>query len=254
MKNTHLKQIIQTALFIALALVVRQFSFMIPMGGVNGMRIGVSEVFTKMPAILFGPILGGASSGLVDLLAQVIKSEGAYLWPIFFVMVLGGVLTGLMWMWMKKIPSKNLRIGFSIVCGGLFILGIYNIITVTFIKSGWWFGAVSSLGKNIGFATYGLCIAGVFGALFLLTDFLFKKKAGEKHNDDFLQLTLTIFTSDIVVTTLNTFVLRHFYTGLAKIPFWIYYTPRLIQDLINAVIFAYIISHLLKVYHKIIKK
>ena len=254
MKNTHLKHVVHTALFIALALVVRQFSFMIPMGGANGMRIGVSEVFTKMPAILFGPVLGGVASGLVDLLAQIIKSEGAYLWPIFFVMVIGGALTGIMWKCMCKIPSKNLRIGFASVCGALLVFGVFNIITVTLVRSGWWFDAVASLDKNMGFATYGLCIAAVYGNVFLVADLIFKKKGGEKYNDDFLQLTLTVFIPDIVVTTLNTFVLRHFYTGLAKIPFWVYYTPRLIQDLITAVIFAYIISCLMKVYRKVIKK
>lgn len=253
MKNTSTKRLVQTALFIALALVVRQFSVMIPFGGANGMRIGVSEIFTKMPALLFGPVLGGATSGLVDFLAQVIKAEGAYLWPILFVMILGGALTGILWKIFCKIPSSKLRIGFGIGCALLLAWGVFNSITIHIIGGGAWFDALSALGEKSAFATWGLCIAALFGLIFLVADIVLKKKAGDKYNDDFLQLTLTIFLSDIVVTTLNTFVLRYYYSGLAKIPFWTYYLPRVIQDLISTVIFAYIISCLLKIYRRIIK-
>ncbi len=250
MKNTSTQRIVQTALFIALALVVRQFSVMIPFGGANGMRIGVSEVFTKMPALIFGPVLGGAASGLVDFLAQMIKAEGAYLWPMLAVMILGGVLTGVLWKVFKKLPSDKLRLGFTALCIVLLALGVFNHITLAVIKGGVWFNALNALGDKASFTTYGLYCASVFGFVFLAADFVFKKKS-ENYNDDFLQLTLTVFLSDTVVTTLNTFILRFYYSGLAKIPFWTYYIPRLVQDLISTVIFAYILSCLLKVYRRI---
>ncbi len=250
MKNTSTKRLVQTALFIALALVVRQFSVMIPFGGSGGMRIGVSEVFTKMPALLFGPVLGGAASGLVDILSQLIKSEGAYLWPMLAVMVLGGVLTGILWKIIRIIPSGRLRAGFGAVCAVLLALGAFNHITLNLIRSGAWFDALSALGDKIAFSTWGLYTASFFGLVFLAVDLIFKKKMGDKYNDDFLQLTLTVFLSDIVVTTLNTFVLRFYYSGLAKIPFWTYYIPRVVQDMISTVIFAYILSCLLKIYRK----
>lgn len=176
MKNISTKRLVQTALFISLALAMRQLSIMLPFGGSGGMRIGISEVFTKMPALLFGPFWGGAASGLVDFLAQMIKSEGAYLWPMLAVMILGGVITGTMWKVLKKLPFERLRLG------------------------------------------------------------------------------LTVFSSDIVVTTLNTFILRHYYSGLAKIPFWTYYIPRVVQDLITSVLFAYILSFLLKIYRTAVEK
>lgn len=250
MKNTSTKNIIQTALFIALALVVRQFSVMIPFGGANGMRIGISEVFTKMPALIFGPVLGGAASGLVDFLAQMIKAEGAYLWPMLAVMILGGVLTGVLWKFFKNIASEKLRLGFTIFCVAVLFFGIFNHLTLTVIKNGAWFKCLDSLGNKVSFTTYGLYFASFFGFVFLVADFIFKKKS-ENYNDDFLQLTLTVFLSDIVVTTLNTFILRFYYSGLAKIPFWTYYVPRVVQDLISTVIFAYILSCLLKIYRRI---
>ena len=251
MKNTSTKCIVQTALFVALALVVRLFSVMLPIGGVAGMRIGVSEVFTKMPAILFGPVYGGAASGLVDFLSQVIKSEGAYLWPMLIVMILGGMLTGFLWKGFKKVTSSKLRVVFIVFCVFLAALGIFNHRVLSVVKQGAWYDTLLRLKENISFATYGLYAASLLGIAFVVTDAVLKRKFPDKYNDDFLQLTLTILISDIAVTTLNTFVLRFYYSGLARLPFWVVYVPRLIPDFVQTAIFAYIISCLLKIYKKI---
>lgn len=251
MKNVTTKHIVQTALFIALALVVRMFSVMIPIGGVGSMRIGFSEVFTKMPALLFGPVMGGAASGLVDLLAQIIKSEGAYLWPILIVMIAGGALTGFLWRFFKNISSEKLRAGFIVFCVLLASFGAYNHYTLSIVQQGTWHSILLRLKENLGFATYGMYMAALLGILFLIIDMILKRKSPDSYNDDFLQLTLTVFLSDIFVTTLNTFVLRFYYSGLAKLPFWVVYIPRLIPDFVQAALFAYIISCLLKVFKKI---
>ena len=253
MKKFTTSQVVQTALFIALAIVVRQFSFMIPFGGTNGMRIGVSEVFTKMPALLFGPVLGGIASGLVDWLSQLIKAEGAYLLPILFVMILGGFLTGAIWKAIKKTETKKLRIAFFVVCLFLAVFGAVNQVILAFNIKGAFPNLLSSLGDKSSFATYGMYFASGLGFIFLLADFLIKKKSAD-YSEDFFPLVITVFSSDFVVTTLNTFVLRYFYSGLAKIPFLTYYLPRVLQDVISAMVFAYILSALLKIYQKVIKR
>ncbi len=247
MKNLSTKKIVQTALFVALALVVRMFSVMIPMGGVNGMRIGFSEVFTKMPAILFGPLLGGIASGLVDFLAQVIKSEGAYLWPMLIVMISGGAVTGVMWRLMRGIPARRIRVAFVVLCVGLALFGIYNHFVLASVGSGAWYDTLQRLKENLPMATYGMYGASVLGVAFLVADALIKRRHPDSYKEDFLPLAVTVLVSDIYVTTVNTFVLRYYYSGLSKLPFWVVYVPRLIPDLVSAVIFAYIISCLLKV-------
>lgn len=251
MKNISTKRLVQTALFISLALAVRQLSVMLPFGGAGGMRIGISEVFTKMPALLFGPFWGGVASGLVDFLAQMIKAEGAYLWPMLFVMILGGMITGVVWKHLKKLPEEKLRIGFFVFCVFLALFGAFNHVTLTVWKSGPWFSALSVLDDKASFTYIGLYVTSFFGLVFLVTDSFFKKKSGQ---NDFLHLALTVFSSDIVVTTLNTFILRYYFSGLKKIPFFAYYTPRVIQDLVTSVIFAYILSFLLKIYRTAVDK
>lgn len=253
MKNTSTKRVVQTALFVALALAVRMFSVMIPMGGVNGMRIGLSEVFTKMPAILFGPVMGGIASGLVDFLAQVIKSEGAYLWPMLVVMILGGATTGFVWRHIKNVPTSKIRVGFVVLCVLLALLGAYNHIVLSVTGTGAWFDTLQRLKENLPMATYGMYGAAFLGLLFLGVDTVIKRRNPDNYKDDFLPLTVTVLTSDLLVTTLNTFVLRYYYSGLAKLPFWMVYIPRLIPDLVSTVIFAYVISCMLKIYNKINK-
>lgn len=250
MKNLSTRKIVQTALFVALALVVRMFSVMIPVGGVGSLRIGFSEVFTKMPAILFGPIMGGAASGLVDFLSQVIKSEGAYLWPMLVVMISGGALTGLLWRAMRNIPAKKIRLAFVVLCICLAVFGVYNHIILSSVGEGAWYDTLQRLKDNLPMATYGMYGAAVLGIAFLAADIVIKRRNPDGYKEDFLPLAVTVLVSDIYVTTLNTFVLRYYYSGLAKLPFWVVYIPRIIPDLVSAVIFAYIISCMLKVSKK----
>lgn len=253
MKNTPTKRIVQTALFVALAVIVRMFSVMIPIGGTGSMRIGFSEVFTKMPALLFGPLLGGIASGLVDIVSQIVKPEGAYIWPILAVMVCGGALTGFLWKVFKNVSEKKLRIGYALFCVSLAVFATFNLWVLSTAQDGFWVKTLMRLKEQLPFATYGVYGAAVLGFVFLAVDFIIRKKSPQAYSGDFLQLIATIFISDIFVTTANTFVLRAYYEGLAKLPFMMVYIPRLIPDFVSTVIFAYLISLLLKIYRKVIK-
>lgn len=55
------------------------FSIMVPIAGAGAMRISFAGIFIKMPAVLFGGAIGGVVSGVVDILAYIIKPMGAYI-------------------------------------------------------------------------------------------------------------------------------------------------------------------------------
>ncbi len=86
-----------SAAFLAMAL-VSKFFFMIPVPilGANGMQISPAGIFTAFPALLFGPLYGGAVSGLSDLLGHLIKPQGAYIPWLTVMAFAGGVLKGLL--------------------------------------------------------------------------------------------------------------------------------------------------------------
>ena len=186
----------------------------------------------------------------MDILAQVIKPEGAYIWPMLGVMVLGGAITGFVWGAVKNVSSRRLRIIFVIFCTSLAIFGAFNHRVLWAAEQNVWYTTLLRLKGQLPFATWGMYAASLLGIIFLAFDIILEKKHPSSYNGNFLQLVVTVFTSDIVVTTLNTFVLRAYYEGLAKLPFWMVYIPRLIPDFVSTVIFAYLLSFLLKIHSK----
>ena len=61
------RRITISAVFLSLSLVLKTtLTFDLPLFGQNGMRIGISGIFSILPALLFGPGYGAAVSGLSD--------------------------------------------------------------------------------------------------------------------------------------------------------------------------------------------
>ena len=64
-KNRNaVKRIVHVSLLITLAVIIRNFSYSFYIGGVLTTRISFSGIFTRMAAILFGPVYGGLASGI----------------------------------------------------------------------------------------------------------------------------------------------------------------------------------------------
>ncbi|MCL2518674.1 MAG: ECF transporter S component, partial [Oscillospiraceae bacterium] len=101
-----------TAVFLAFAVVSKFFfSIPIPLFGVNGLRVGFAGVFTIFPAILFGPLYGGAASGLSDIIGYLMKPEGAYIPWLTVTAFCGGCLKGLIWILIMKRKEIKFRVG-----------------------------------------------------------------------------------------------------------------------------------------------
>ena len=78
MKN--LDTLVLTALFIALGIVLGQFSVQIT----QDVKVGISFIATQLTATLFGPVVGGIMGGVADILKFIIKPTGAFsiLWTL----------------------------------------------------------------------------------------------------------------------------------------------------------------------------
>ncbi len=95
-----------SAAFLALALICKLFfSIPIPFFGAGGIRVGIGGIFTAFPAILFGPIYGGAVSALSDFLGAMIKPDGAYIPWLTLTAFAGGFVKGLLF---RLILNPNL--------------------------------------------------------------------------------------------------------------------------------------------------
>lgn len=98
-----------TAMFIGLAALTKLFAITIPIFGSAGMRVGLSGIFSIFPAILFGPIYGGMSGAVLDIIGWMIDPQGGFN-PLFTITAfIGGCVKGLVWLVFKKTDAKKLR-------------------------------------------------------------------------------------------------------------------------------------------------
>ena len=120
------KQLIRlafTAVFTALAVVIKSFTNLALNIPGTGIRIGLSGIFTFFPAAFCGPVYGGLASGLADLLGCLISPTGAYIPWLTLTAFCGGVIKGLLWMLLTKKAAKKVRI---ILVSVFAVIGIFG--------------------------------------------------------------------------------------------------------------------------------
>lgn len=247
--------IVQTGLLLAIAQVVRMISSTyIYIAGTPAIRISFSGPFSKMPGILFGPFVGGIAGGIGDVVGFFLKPVGGYIPWFTFTAVLGGVLTPLIWRYLKKVQPKRLQTTCIVIFSAIGLIGIFNLIMISFFKNGSYAAYLIGIGKKNAFTTYGLIIIAGVGLLLLFVDHLIKKTASGKYiHDTFLKLLIAVGLSGLVVTTINTQILRIFIPVLSKKAFMILWIPRVIEELFISIYIAYMLSFLLYLYRKVLK-
>lgn len=143
-------------------------TFDLPLFGQNGMRIGISGIFSILPALLFGPGYGAAVSGLSDFLGFLIKPTGGYLPLLTISAAAGGFLRGFLWEILKKKEDKRMRLLIAAVSGVLLVLGL---------------GSALMMGEGMTPTAAGAAGGALLGMLLLAADFILSKKilpGGEK--------------------------------------------------------------------------
>ena len=252
-KNNSTKILVQCAMFLAIGLVLRNFSYMVYMGGGTGMRLGISGFFTKMPALLFGPVYGAVVSGLNDFFGYVLKPEGAYIFPLTFTAAAGSAITALVYRYLKKMPASAINKAYVIFVAAMGLLGAVNHIFAVFYPQSFWGSIINGFGKKTAYFTYGMYVVCVVGIAVYAVNMLLQKKYGTLFTEDYIRLFATLLISDVLVTTVNTHILIAFIPELGKLGFATFYLPRLLQELVSVVISSCVITYLLKFYKKAFK-
>ena len=147
MRNKNLLKIILTALFTALAVVLKCF-LGIPVNMFGGFikDINLSTSIIMYTSIIFGPLYGGICGGLVDIIAFLIRPLGAYQ-PLFTVVnILFGVIPALFAKVLKEKPfvATLLKVTVTqVICS--FILNTLILIVLGFMPPKIaWFRALSA--------------------------------------------------------------------------------------------------------------
>ena len=248
-KNYKLRVIVISSLMAAIAVALRYFGTMIPLFGAQGMRISFAGVFSKIPAFLFGPLVGGLTSGVVDVIACLVKPEGPFNICYTITAILGGVICGFIWFKLKDKPTNIIRKTLYISSFLIGIIVVYGFINLTFFKgspfSQYIFSFKSAKQTII---IYGVLLIFILLLLLCVSDLIISKKKSELAND-FVKLLVSLFIANIIVTTLNTYFILIF-TPSIKATFIIFYIPRLVEELVMTIIQCYAVSFLLDLMKK----
>ncbi len=274
MLKTNVRKITISAVFLSLALVTKLlFTVYLPIFGANGMKIGLTGIFSAFPAILFGPMYGGIVTALLDFLGCMIKPSGAYIPWFTAVAFIGGFLKGLIWKSIKNTNEKKLRIGVVIVLIIIGILGISNTIMLnndgvngTFFETATTSPEIkenlsiiskmivtraeatkspqTNLDKYILYVTTALITFAVMGLLIMVLDyFITKKFDSEKNTHSTFKIFMSLIISGLVVTTINTELLRIFvYSSWSDVAFLLLWIPRAIEEVVVCMVHSYVIA------------
>ena len=280
--SLHVRRITISAVFLSISLVLKTaFSFQIPLFGQNGMSIGISGIFSIMPSILFGPVYGAVTSGLSDLLGYLLKPTGPYIPLMTLIAAAGGFIRGSLWLALRNRDSKNMRITVAALSVLLLAFGICNVVFLSadgIDKS--FYDTVQmedvntedmhlvskmlitrtrdmkdpsgNLATYLFFATSGLIGSAAFGILLLAVDlFISKKFLNDVHKGQIMQLLIAMIGSGLIVTTLNTVLLREtVYASWKVLPFTVIWIPRVIEEILGNTIKTYFVAMLLGVFNR----
>lgn len=270
----NLRKLTGSAMFLSIALVLKTaFSFYIPMFGQNGMSVGVSGIFSVMPSLLYGPVYGLAVSALSDFLGYVLKPMGAYMPLLTLTAGLGGFLRGVMFARLKNVDSKKLRRAAVAVAAVFLILGLLCLYAVHSDALGNYFdgetlpeaprhfisrllvgrAAVSenpakTLARQITFVTVGSGSFVLLGSVLAATDMIFSKTF-KNYGPQVSSVLLSVLAAGLLVTTLNTAVLREMlYTSWKALPFAAVWLPRAVEEAVSCSVKAYPIIFMLNLF------
>lgn len=253
-QNNYIKIIVQTGLLIAIAQIVKLFSNYIYIANVQAIKISFSGPFSKMPGIIFGPVVGGISAFLSDTIGYLIKPTGPYIPWLGLTAILGGVLTPILWKALKNINIKYIQTVCIILFSIIGLLGIINHIQLTYYENSSWTKSLLGTTKSTVFATVILIATSLIGFLLLLIDHIIQKRFNNlKIYNNFLKLLISVGVPGLIVTTINTEILRLFYPALSKKAFIAFLLPRIVEELFITVYIAYMLSLLLYLYNNIFK-
>ena len=129
-----------------------------------------------------------------------------------------------------------------------------NHIAVLTLPDTQWVNILNMLGKYriLHRRTEALALCGLF--IYAVNTIVNRFSSNSEMNRVYFNVLLAVGISGLMVTIANTFILRVYIPGLAKIPLMVFLLPRIIEELIMTVAQSYFISILVSVYYRYIEK
>ncbi len=253
MKTKQTYCIVMTALLTSLAVIVNFFKIDVPIAGINVLRISFSAPFIRLSSLLFGPVYGGISGGLLDILSYVLKPIGGYMFPLTFTAVLNGILAGILWQFVKKYNNNLLKLFYIVTFSLVGIVGIINFIAKSFMPDSFLAQFIMLMGKKSNYVSQGFIIASLIGFAILFMNEMLSKNNKYLY-ETYLKITISIGIPSVITTIINTYIFKLFMPEFANKLFMIILIPRILDDLLMLPLQSYIIIILMNIYQSVAKK
>lgn len=118
------KRAVYIALLSGLSIVLtRILSLRIPIGGIEGVRIGFGPLPIIIASFLFGPIEGALCGAISDILGYFINPMGPYIPAFTIISAIRGILPSLMTLSREKLSFRDYLIG----------VGVTQVLTSMFL-------------------------------------------------------------------------------------------------------------------------
>lgn len=117
------------AMLIALNIILtRIFSIRVPLGGVEGLRIGFGSLPVIFAGVFMGPLAGGLVGAIGDLVGYFVNPIGAYLPHFTLTAALRGIIPGLIIFLAGRIKREvGILPLFVAVCSTLILVDIFMV-------------------------------------------------------------------------------------------------------------------------------
>ncbi|MFL0196322.1 folate family ECF transporter S component [Clostridium sp. WILCCON 0269] len=252
MKNgMNIRFLVTTAVFIAIAIVLRSFAINVAVGGTLTMRVSFDAICYIVPGLLFGSLYGGIAGGLIDVLGYIIRPMGGYI-PLFTITnIAAGILPAILWKGIGNIDKHKIRNYYSIFFALVFLIGFVNFIVIRFMPNTVLNKLLMFLGKKSQYLSFGFMVIGSIGILIFIINLLINKNSGKLYmviNNNYFKMVIVLGISGIVICTINTYILLIFTPALMVKGFIFLWIPRIIETLLMTIINSYIICIILYSY------
>jgi len=269
-KHMATQKLTIAANLIALALVVNVFRWDINISGASVMRVSFGGPFIYFIPILFGPLYGGLAGAIVDVIGYLMRPESGPFNPLLTLTAfLAGFAVGLIWRGVKKVGFKIYNLIYLFTFFLFLILGVATLLSINFFPASSYSLFINNnfiqmtgpnrdvVTNNTNVLCFGFLAAGLFGLLaYVVGWFVIKRSNKGQHKDRFdyyLKLFVAIALPLLVMTTVNTAIIRVQYGMAGRFPFMYSLLPRFVETIPKVLYNIYGILILTAIYNKNIK-
>ncbi len=124
------RALVGASLLTAISIVLtRVFSIILPIAGLPALRIGFGEIPILISGIIYGPLLGGITGAIADLIGVMVNPQGAFFPGFTLSSILWGVIPGVLYSLIKK---NKFKFNFNVINGIVLTLIATGIVFVLF--------------------------------------------------------------------------------------------------------------------------